>query len=254
MTRTTSATGSDDRAGALRFALVVPIYNEEEVVVALLDEVEAVLVPHGPFEALLVDDGSKDRSVEVMRNWKGAHRADWLRIVCLERNAGQSAAVLAGVEAAGAPIVATMDGDMQNDPRDIPRMLAMVEAGEADGVFGVRRERQDTWKRRVSSRIGNAVRNWLTGDRVSDAACGIKVVRRELFLRAPRFVGMHRFMATLVRYMGGKVAETDVHHRPRAAGTAKYGIGNRIWKGLRDCFAMRWLRTRILMHRVKEEF
>jgi dolichol-phosphate mannosyltransferase len=143
---------------------------------------------------------------------------------------------------------------MQNDPRDLPAMIARVESGACDALVGVRRRRQDTFTRRLSSRIGNAVRNWLTGDRVTDAACGIKVIRRDLFLAAPRFVGMHRFMATLVRYLGGKVEEMDVNHRPRAAGTAKYGIGNRIWKGLRDCFAMRWMRTRILRHRVKEEF
>lgn len=237
----------------LRFSLVVPIYNEQEVVPMLLDEVEQVLVPHGPFEALFVDDGSKDDSLAVMRRWKAAHNAQWLRIVCLEQNSGQSAAVIAGAEQARAPIVATLDGDMQNDPRDIPTMLARVEAGAVDAVFGVRRHRQDTFVRRVSSKIGNGVRNWLTGDRVSDAACGIKVIRRDYFVRAPRFVGMHRFMATLVRYMGGRIEELDVNHRPRAAGVAKYGIGNRIWKGLRDCFAMRWLRTRILMHRVKEE-
>lgn len=240
--------------GALRFSLVVPIYNEEENVQNLLAEVDEVLRAHGPFEAVLVDDGSKDASLARMREWKQQHGATWLRIVTLERNSGQSAAVMAGVEQARAAIVTTMDGDMQNDPRDLPAMVARVLAGECDAVVGVRRKRQDTWTRRVSSRIGNGVRNWLTGDRVTDAACGIKAIRREFWLRAPKFVGMHRFMATLVKYLGGTVVEVDVNHRPRAAGTAKYGIGNRIWKGLRDCFAMRWLRTRMLLHRVKEEF
>jgi len=233
--------------------LVVPIYNEEENVQNLLAEVAEVLLPHGPFEALLVDDGSQDRSLQRMREWKQAHAAHWLRIVVLAKNSGQSAAVMAGVEQARSPIVTTMDGDMQNDPRDLPAMVARVQGGECDAVVGVRRKRQDTWTRRVSSKIGNGVRNWLTGDRVTDAACGIKAIRREFWLRAPKFVGMHRFMATLVRYQGGKVVEVDVNHRPRAAGTAKYGIGNRIWKGLRDCFAMRWLRTRILMHQVEQE-
>ena len=239
---------------SLRFSLVVPIYNEEENVQNLLAEVEQVLVPHGPFEALLVDDGSKDKSLERMREWKRQRSAHWLRIVVLQKNSGQSAAVMAGVEQARGPIVTTMDGDMQNDPRDLPAMVARVQAGECDAVVGVRRKRQDTFTRRMSSKIGNGVRNWLTGDRVTDAACGIKAIRREYWLRAPKFVGMHRFMATLVKYLGGTVVEVDVNHRPRAAGTAKYGIGNRIWKGLRDCFAMRWLRTRMLMHRVKEEF
>ncbi len=241
-------------ASAPRFSLVVPVFDEEENVANLLAEVEEVLVPYGPFEAVLVDDCSRDRSLERMREWKRARGASWLRIVTLEKNSGQSAAVMAGAEQARAPIVVTIDGDMQNDPRDIPTLLAYVESGEADAAVGVRRKRRDSFVRRVSSKIGNAFRNWITGDRVTDAACGIKAIRREYFLRAPRFVGMHRFMATLVRYLGGKVVEKDVNHRPRAAGTAKYGIGNRIWKGLRDCFAVRWMKTRVLRHRVKEEF
>ena len=239
---------------SLRFSLVLPIYNEEENVHNLLAEVEEVLRAHGPFEVLAVDDGSKDGSLQRMRAWKREHTASWLRIVVLEKNCGQSAAVMAGAEQAQAAIVATMDADMQNDPRDLPAMVARVESGECDAVVGVRRVRQDTFTRRLSSKIGNGVRNWVTGDRVTDAACGIKAIRREFFLRVPRFVGMHRFMATLVRYLGGKVAEMDVHHRPRAAGTAKYGIGNRALKGLRDCFAIRWMKTRVLKHRVKEEF
>ncbi|MEC7585081.1 MAG: glycosyltransferase, partial [Planctomycetota bacterium] len=152
-----------------------------------------------------------------------------------------------------ADLVATLDGDIQNDPRDIPAMLEHVEAGKADAVVGVLRKRQDTFVRRLSSKIGNGVRNLVTGDKVTDAACGIKVIRRQLFLRAPRFVGMHRFMATMVRYLGGTVSEMDVNHRQRAAGTAKYGIGNRALRGLRDCFAVRWLRTRILRHEVAQE-
>lgn len=240
--------------GTPRFSLVVPVFDEEENVANLLTEVEQVLSPLGSFEAVVVDDCSRDRSLERMREWKLARAASWLRIVTLERNSGQSAAVMAGVEQARAPIVVTIDGDMQNDPRDIPALLACVESGEADAAVGVRRKRKDTFVRRVSSRIGNGARNWITGDRVTDAACGIKAIRRDYFLRAPRFAGMHRFMATLVRYQGGTVVERDVNHRPRAAGTAKYGIGNRIWRGLRDCFAVRWMKSRVLRHRVKEEF
>ncbi|MBM4062909.1 MAG: glycosyltransferase [Planctomycetes bacterium] len=241
-------------AGELRFSLVVPIFDEAANVGALLDELAEVLGPHGPLEVLAVDDASRDASLQRLREWKRERGAGWLRIVALQRNAGQSAAVMAGVEAARGPIVATIDGDQQNDPRDLPAMIARIEAGEADAVVGVRRRRRDPLLRRVSSRIGNAVRNWITGDRVADAACGIKAIRRELFLSAPRFAGMHRFMPTLVRYLGGRVVEVDVNHRPRAAGVAKYGIGNRIWKGLRDCLAVRWLRTRVLRHRVEEEF
>lgn len=239
---------------ALRFSLVVPIYNEQENVANLLAEIADVLLPHGPFEAILVDDGSRDQSLERMRQWKQQHGAAWLRIVQLTANCGQSGAVMAGVEQARGAVIATMDGDMQNDPRDLPAMLARVLGGECDAVVGVRRRRQDSFVRRLSSKIGNGVRNLLTGDRVTDAACGIKVIRRVYFLRAPRFAGMHRFMATLVRYMGGRVVEQDVNHRPRAAGTAKYGIGNRALRGLRDCFAMRWLRQRMLRQEVAREY
>jgi len=236
-----------------RFSLVVPVFNEEANVAALLQEVEEVLAPHGPFEVVLVDDGSTDATYQRMVDWKRQRGAGWLRILRLSRNGGQSSAVLAGVEQARAPIVATMDGDMQNDPRDLPRMVADVESGRADAVVGVRRRRMDTFVRRLSSRIGNAVRNAVTGDRVQDAACGIKAIRREFFLAAPRFQGMHRFMATLVRQLGGNVAETDVNHRPRAAGVAKYGIGNRALRGLRDCFGVRWLGMRAIRPVVRDE-
>ncbi|MCC6783947.1 MAG: glycosyltransferase family 2 protein [Planctomycetes bacterium] len=237
---------------APRFTLVVPIFDEAENVGPLLDEVADVLAGVTPFEVILVDDKSRDDSVARILAWKTAHAADWLRLVCMERNGGQSAAVLAGAMHARGPFVMTMDGDRQNDPRDLPRMLELLERGEVDGVTGIRAKRRDTFVRRVSSRIGNGVRNWLTGDRVADSGCGIKGYRTELFLAVPRFNGMHRFMATLVRFCGGKVVEIEVNHRPRVAGQAKYGIGNRAWRGLKDCFAIRWLKQRVILPRAQE--
>lgn len=240
-------------ASAPRFSLVVPIYNEEGNVGPLLEEVAEVLAPHGPFETVLVDDASTDSSVGKILEWRTDHAADWLRLIRFEKNAGQSAAVLAGAHAAHAPIVVTMDGDMQNDPRDLPQMVQLVESGECAGVTGIRKKRRDSFVRRASSKIANAVRNFITSDRVADSGCGIKAFRRELFLEVPRFNGMHRFMATLARYRGADVREVEVNHRPRTAGTAKYGVGNRALRGLRDCFAVRWLRGRLLDYRVKEE-
>lgn len=236
-----------------RFSLVVPLYNEEENVAALLDEVADVLTPLGSFEALMIDDGSTDASAARMAAWKEERGASWLRIVQLEQNRGQSAAVMAGVESASAPIVLVMDGDRQNDPRDFAAMLEVVESGRCQAVTGLRAERQDPFVRRASSRIGNAVRNFITGDRIRDAACGIKVFRRSLFLALPRFHGMHRFMATLARYAGAEVIEMPVNHRPRQAGVAKYGVGNRAFRGLMDCFAVRWYRRRLLAYAVKDE-
>lgn len=238
---------------SLRFSLIVPVFNEVDNVPALLDEIGSVLAPLGAFEVLIVDDGSTDDTPIALREWQRTHAAPWLRLLRLAHNRGQSAAVLAGVEQARAPLVLTMDGDLQNDPRDLAAMLAILEAGDYAGVTGVREKRHDNLVRRWSSRIGNSVRNWTTGDRVRDAACGIKGFRRAVFLAAPRFNGMHRFMATLARQSGHKVLEIPVRHRPRHAGKAKYGIRNRALRGLRDCLAVRWLRDRRLDYAVREE-
>ncbi len=237
-----------------RFSLVVPVYNEQGNIAPMLDEIFEVLASLQPFEVLFVDDSSTDSSLDFMRSWKENNSADWLRIMKLEKNSGQSAAVLAGAQAAASSVIATLDGDMQNDPRDLVSMLSLVESGEADGVTGVRVSRRDTVVRKISSRVGNAVRNLLTGDQVRDAACGIKVIRRDIFLAAPRFNGMHRFMATLARYAGATIIEVPVNHRERHSGMAKYGIGNRALRGLRDCSAMRWYRRRVIRPRVAEEF
>jgi len=234
-------------------SVVFPVYNEEENIPILLREIAAALEGRGwTYEIVAVDDGSTDRSLEVLR--AGRERYPMLRVLSFEKNSGQTAALDAAWRAAEGMLVVSLDADLQNDPADIPSMIQKLEETKSDMVIGVRVNRQDTWSRKMQSKIGNGVRNWITGDRVTDAACGIKAIRRDYWLRAPKFVGMHRFMASLVRWLGGTVVEVDVNHRPRAAGTAKYGIGNRMWKGLRDCFAMRWLRTRMLKHRVKEEF
>ena len=167
-------------------SVVIPTYNRLPILRQCLMALERqeLAPPIERFEVVLVDDGSTDDSRARMQQWKKDHNASWLRIVALEKNCGQSGAVMAGVEVACAPIITTLDGDMQNDPRDLPDMVQMVESGQADAVVGVRRKRQDTWTRRMSSRIGNGVRNWVTGDKVTDAACGIKTIRREFFLRA----------------------------------------------------------------------
>ncbi len=237
----------------LRFSLVIPIFNEEANVAPLFDELLEVLSPLGFFEVIAVNDGSTDKTLELMRDWKSGHDAVWLRILDLARNSGQSGAVMAGVERARGPLILTMDGDLQNDPRDFARILEILESGEYQGVVGIRAERRDSALRRLSSRIGNGVRNLITKDVVADAACGIKGFQAEVFRSVPRFQGMHRFMATLARYVGANIAEIEVNHRPRAAGNAKYGIGNRALRGLRDCLAVRWMRKRMLRHAVKEE-
>jgi len=236
-----------------RFSLVIPIHNEAENIGNLLDEIRDVLSPTGAFEVLLMNDASSDESLQLMETWKAGNAADWLRILSLETQSGQSGALMAGIEETRAPLICTMDGDLQNDPRDLVEMLRMLDDESLDGVSGMRVDRQDTFVRRMSSKIGNGVRNSITGDVVRDSACGIKMFRRSCWLRVPRFNGMHRFMPTLVRYGGGEVREIPVNHRPRTAGTAKYGVGNRAFRGLKDCLAVRWYRSRLLRYRVKEE-
>jgi dolichol-phosphate mannosyltransferase len=241
-------------ATALRFSLVVPMYDEQDNVADLLNEIDAALKGLEPFEVVFVDDRSKDATLERMLKWREDHKAEkWFRVLQLEQNTGQSGAVLAGALHSRGKFILTVDGDRQNDPADLPRILEILERGEADGVQGVRAKRKDTWMRRVSSRIGNGVRNWITGDRVTDSACGIKGFKREVFLSVQRFNGMHRFMTTLARYVGAKVVEIPVNHRPRVAGQAKYGVGNRALRGLKDCLAVRWMRGRSLrIHAVEK--
>ncbi|MEE2886971.1 MAG: glycosyltransferase [Planctomycetota bacterium] len=248
-------TGNNGQATGreLRFSLVIPVHNEAENIDNLLDEIRDVLSSSGAFEVLLMNDASSDDSLSLMEAWKERNSADWLRILTLDSQSGQSAALMAGIEKTTAPLISTMDGDLQNDPRDLVTMLEMLEDEQLAGVSGIRVARKDTFVRRLSSKIGNGVRNSITGDSVMDSACGIKMFRRSYWLMVPRFNGMHRFMPTLVRYAGGQVKEIEVNHRARTAGTAKYGIGNRAFRGLKDCLAVRWYRSRLLRYRVKEE-
>ena len=221
----------------LRLSVVVPAYNEEENVVPLADEIIAALATlAGGFELILVDDASTDSTARVIGNIKNPH----VRAVCHRVNCGQSAAIGSGFQAARGEWVATLDGDGQNDPADLPAMLEKAIHDGVDCVTGVRRKRQDNFLRRFSSRVANGFRNWITGDRVSDSGCGIRVVRRAALREIPVFNGMHRFLPTLLRGQGYSVAETTVNHRERLRGTSKYGVHNRLWRGIRDCFGIRW--------------
>lgn len=225
-------------------SLVIPLFNEEENLDELAAEIRTALEPTGlAWETLFVDDGSTDRSLAVLRRLAAADPA--IRILRHRRNAGQSAGLASGFRAARGRLVATLDADLQNDPADLPRLIAELEHG-FDVVSGVRVERRDSWTRRVSSRIANAVRNWATDEAISDVGCSLKVYRREFLADLPMFTGMHRFLPTLVRWNGARVTELPVRHRPRLRGVAKYGIGNRLFRTLADLFAVRWMRRRWL--------
>lgn len=233
----TQTNSANDSPETPRLSVIVPAYNEEENVIPLAEEIIAALsnLPGG-FELILVDDASSDSTTRIIREFQHANvRAVFHRINC-----GQSAAVGSGFHAARGEWVATLDGDGQNDPSDLPAMLEKAIKEGVDCVTGVRAKRLDTFIRRFSSKTANGFRNWITGDQVSDSGCGIRVVRRAALHEIPVFNGMHRFLPTLLRGQGFTVKETHVNHRERLRGTSKYGVHNRLWRGIRDCFGIRW--------------
>lgn len=223
-------------------SVVIPVFNEEDNLPALLGELTAVLRSlQCPFEILCVDDASTDGSWAVLRQLRARHPE--LRILRHRVNSGESAAQASGFARARGEILITMDADLQNDPHDIPAMLAALQPGVA-AVAGVRRQRLDDATRRISSRIANGFRNWVTGDRIADAGCTFRALRRAAVRELPVFNGLHRFIPTLLRRQGYQVEEILVNHRPRTRGQSKYGVGNRVWRGLRDCFGIRWYGAR----------
>ncbi len=233
-------------------SVVFPVYNEEENVPLLLSEIAAALYGRGwSYEIVAVDDGSTDRSLEMLRSLRAEYPT--LRVLALEKNSGQTAALDAAWRGAEGRLVVSLDADLQNDPADIPAMMQKLEQAKADMVIGVRVNRRDTWSRKMQSRIGNGVRNMITGDQITDTGCSLKLVKKEAVDRVRLFTGMHRFLPTLVRYAGYKVIEMPVNHRPRQFGVSKYGAMNRAFRGLADCFAVRWMGKRMLNYEVHEE-
>lgn len=228
---------------------MIPVYNEATNLDPLVDELRGILPRFAPrFEVILVDDGSTDGGDSRLDEISLADPR--FRVIHFKRNAGQSAALDAGFRVALAPLVATMDADLQNDPSDLGAFLA--ELDHADAVIGVRQQRRDSWIRRISSRLGNAVRNTITGDRITDTGCSLKLFRAAYLRRIKMYAGMHRFLPTLLRQEGARVVELSVHHRPRMHGRSKYGIANRALRGLIDCFAVRWMGQRRLSYQYRE--
>lgn len=224
-------------------SVVVPVCDEEPNVEPLALEVAAALRGRVPFELILVDDGSTDRTAAVALAARGA--VPELRLLRHSRRSGQSRALVTGVRAARHDWVATLDGDGQNDPADLP---ALLEAARSRAgvrlVMGNRVTRRDTWLRRLQSRVANGVRGWLLGDGTPDTGCGIKLLWRPTFLELPVFDHMHRFLPALYQRHGETVVSVPVAHRPRTRGTSKYGLFDRLWVGIVDIFGVRWLRKR----------
>lgn len=229
---------------------VVPAYNEVESLPPLLAELRAALdATRESWELVLVDDGSTDGTEALLL--AEAARDPRLVIVRFEKNAGQSAALAAGLTRARGEVVVTLDADLQNDPADIPTLLAAL--ADADVVSGVRAKRHDSWIRRVSSRVANATRRAVIGDSITDIGCSLKAYRREVLEGLPMFVGVHRFLPALCVFRGARLAEVPLAHRPRRHGVSKYGVHNRLWRGINDLIGVNWLKSRLIRIRVREE-
>lgn len=224
-------------------SVVVPLYNEEGNVAELQRQIEAALATRD-YEIVLVDDASTDNT---LANIPGGER---VRVIRFEKNSGQSAAMHAGIHSARGDVIVTLDGDLQNDPADIPAMITMLNQGW-DLVCGYRQKRKDTAFKRLQSRIANAVRSRFVGDGVRDTGCTLKAMRRECREALLLFNGMHRFIPALIRNMGWRVTELPVNHRPRVSGVSKYGFGNRALRATMDMLGVRWLNSRRTQYRIK---
>jgi dolichol-phosphate mannosyltransferase len=247
-----STTEAKEQAGTeVHLSVVAPAYNEADNLPRLVEEtVSALASLPKKWELLIVNDASTDNSLSLLGQLKPKYPQ--LRVLSLQQRSGQTAALEAGLRQARGAFIAMLDADLQNDPSDIPRMLEVLYCQPFDLVNGWRSDRRDPWLRRVSTHIANGTRNWLTHEQIHDSACGLKVFRRECIARLKLFNGLHRFLPTLVKMEGYRVIELPVNHRPRVAGKAKYGVLNRVFKGLRDCFAIRWMQRRNLRYECRE--
>jgi len=232
-------------------SVVIPVKDEESAIPVLVEETHAALeaaqIAH---EIIIVDDGSTDQTVTRLEALAARGEIP-LRVLVFEQHFGQTAALRTGFGVARAPWIATLDGDGQNDPADLPRMMAF--AGEFDMIAGIRVRRHDSWWRRFVSRIGNGARTLMTGRTVKDVGCAIRVFRRECTETVPHFRGMHRFLPTLFAMAGFTITEMPVNHRPRSTGATKYGTWGRLCDGLPDLFAVRWMRRRARFPKIARE-
>jgi dolichol-phosphate mannosyltransferase len=235
----------------VQLSVVVPVRNEAENIHPLVSEIHAALDGRLEFEVIYVDDGSSDAT--PARLAEAMARYPRLRVLAHRASCGQSAALMTGVRAARGEWIATLDGDGQNDPADIPKLLAVRDgAKDVALVSGYRRRRQDSFLKRISSRVANGVRSALLGDSTPDTGCGLKLIRRATWLELPFFDHMHRFLPALVQRAGGATLMVEVNHRPRTRGRSNYGVLDRLWVGIVDLFGVMWLKRRAARPEVRE--
>jgi dolichol-phosphate mannosyltransferase len=237
---------------ALDLSVVIPVYNEAESLPTLWHELREVLsgLDVG-FEVVFVDDGSQDRSADIIRAFRDVDPR--VRLVRLKSNAGETAATDAGLRAARGRRIVTMDSDLQNDPHDIPAMLDHLQQWDAVTGWRVNRRDGDSVVRRISSIVANRVRNALSQESIRDSGCTFRAFRRECLRELTLYRGFHRFIPTLLRMRGYRVLEMPVKHRPRRFGRSKYGVGNRVFVAFADLLAVRWMKSRLLRYEIAED-
>jgi dolichol-phosphate mannosyltransferase len=233
-------------------SVVLPVYNEEENLPLLWPELRSVLEGlHLDFEVVFVDDGSRDRSAEIIRGFR--ERDPRVRLVRLKANAGETAATDAGFKASRGRMVVTMDADLQNDPHDIPALLSHLDRWDAVTGWRVDRGEGDSFVRRASSQVANRVRNAISEETIQDSGCTFRAFRRECLRGLALYRGFHRFIPTLLKMRGYRVIEVPVKNRPRRFGVSKYGVLNRVFVATADLFVVRWMKSRFLRYEVAED-
>ena len=232
----------------LKYSVVIPLKNEEENVIDLVNELEPVMMSlNQPWELICIDDGSTDQTLNVLKSLN----KDYLKLLVFNKNYGQSSAFDAGFKAACGEFVITLDGDRQNDPADIPKMVEKMDV--ADLVCGHRVNRKDPLTKKITSRIANAIRGGLCDDQVQDTGCSLKIYRTSCLKKIKMFNGMHRFLPALFKIEGFKIAEVPVNHRERTHGTTKYNFLNRSFNTISDMLAVRWMKKRHLNYKIQED-
>ena len=238
-----------DSSQKIEISAVIPVFNEEENLPVLIPKLMKIFNQLSKvYEMIFVDDGSSDNSRKILREMAIQHPT--LRVLGLKENRGLSTALLAGMREARGDILITLDSDLQNDPEDIPRLLEYLD--RYDMATGWRQKREDPWLKRIASRVGNSVRNRLSGESINDSACTLRVFKRECLQDIPIFNGMHRFMSTLVKMRGYRIVEVPVTHHPRKYGESKYNIRNRMWRSFVDLLAVRWMKGRRIQYDIEE--
>jgi len=243
----------------MELSIVIPAHNEAGNIEPLVKEIHTALNGFFSYEIIYVDDGSTDTTLQELKKIQSQYslvqeELSGMRIIHQQTTCGQSTALWTGIRVASADWIVTLDGDGQNDPLDIPKLLAEIPSqfSQLQLITGMRIRRHDHWVRRWSSKLANAIRAYLLKDDTPDTGCGLKLIQREAFLALPYFDHMHRFLPALIRRNGGTVKSVAVNHRPRIRGHSHYGIHNRLWVGMADLLGVLWLQRRVRLPIITE--